>query len=54
MASLPVVLTSMRALEKNKSVSIPGFSNKVLHILMKILPRKVGAKVVMRIQKQRF
>jgi len=54
MDSLPVVLTSMRALEKNKSVSIPGVSNKILHIMMKILPRKVGAKVVMRIQKQRF
>ena len=54
MASLPVVLTSMKALEKNKSVSIPGFSNKILHLLMKFLPKKVGAKVVMRIQKQRF
>jgi len=54
MRSLPVVLMSMKALDRNKPVAIPGFSNKVLHLLMKILPRSVGAKVVMRIQKQRF
>lgn len=54
MNSLPVVEMSIKALERNKSVAIPGFSNKVLHLLMKLLPRKVGAKVVKRIQKQRF
>jgi uncharacterized protein len=54
MSSLPVVIMSMKALDRNKSVAIPGFSNKVLHLLMKFLPRRLGAKVVMRIQKQRF
>lgn len=54
MASLPVVQMAIRALGKNRSVAVPGFSNKVLHVLMKLIPKSISAKVLMKVQKQRF
>ena len=54
MASLPVVQRSIRALDRNRSVEVTGFSNKILHGLMKILPRNISTQVVKMIQKQRF
>lgn len=54
MTSLPVVQMSIKALEKNRSVAVPGASNKVLRVLMKLIPKGLSAKVLKNIQKQRF
>lgn len=54
MSSLPVVQMSIKALEKNRSVAVPGVSNKVLRVLMKLIPKGLSAKVLKNIQKQRF
>jgi len=54
MSSLPVVQMSIKALEKNRSVAVPGASNKVLRVLMKLIPKGLSAKVLKNIQKQRF
>jgi short-subunit dehydrogenase len=54
MESLPVVKMSIKALEKNRSVAVPGFSNKVLRVLMKLIPKRLSAKIIKNIQKQRF
>jgi len=54
MASLPVVKMSMKALEKNRSVAVPGSSNKLLRILMTLVPKTMSAKILKNIQKQRF
>lgn len=54
MASLPVVRMSIKALEKNRSVAVPGLSNKILRILMTFVPKRLSAKVIKNVQKQRF
>ncbi len=54
MESLPVVRMSIKALEKNRSVAVPGTSNKVLRVLMKLIPKGLRAKVLKNVQKQRF
>lgn len=54
MESLPVVKMSMKALEKNRAVAVPGSSNKILRVLMKFVPRIASAKLLRQIQKQRF
>ena len=54
MASLPVVKMSMKALEKNRNVAVPGLSNQCLRVLMLFTPKNISAKVIKIIQKQRF
>jgi len=54
MSSLPVVKMSIKALEKNRSVAVPGTSNKILRVLMKFVPKRLSAKLIKNIQKQRF
>ncbi len=54
MASLPVVQMSIKALKKNKAIAVPGFTNKVLKVLLSLIPSQLSAKVISRIQKQRF
>jgi len=47
----PVIKASMKGLKKGKCIIIPGFSNKMLHILLACVPRSVSAKFVAKIQK---
>lgn len=54
MESLPVVKMSIKALEKNRSVAVPGLSNKLLRVLMTLVPKRLSAKIIKNIQKQRF
>ncbi|KAF0226859.1 MAG: short-chain dehydrogenase/reductase SDR [Erysipelotrichaceae bacterium] len=54
MASLPVVKMSIKALKQNKKIAVPGFTNKILKVLMSIIPLSISSKVISRIQKQRF
>ena len=41
-----VVRKSMKALSKNKSIFIPGFFNKFLYFLMKIIPRPICMRYI--------
>ena len=54
MSSPEVVKMSIKALKKNRSVAVPGFSNKVFRVLMKFIPKRFSAKIIKVVQKQRF
>ncbi len=54
MEAAPVVAMSILALEKNRSVAVPGFSNKLAHTLLKFVPRRLSAVIVKTVQKQRL
>lgn len=54
MASLPVVKMSIKDLQRNKAIAVPGFTNKILKVLLHIIPKGISTKIISRIQKQRF
>lgn len=54
MASIPVVKMSIKALKQNKAIAVPGFTNKILKVLMSIIPTSISSKAISKIQKQRF
>jgi len=54
MASLPVVKMSIKALQRNKGIAVPGLTNKILKSLLNVIPKGISTKVISRIQKQRF
>lgn len=54
MEAAPVVSMSRLALEKNRSVAVPGLTNKVAHGLLKVVPRQLSAMIVKSVQKQRL
>ncbi len=50
MSSPAVVVKGIVDLEKNQVISVPGFSNQVLVVLLKFLPRSWAASAVSRFQ----
>lgn len=53
LSSLPVVKSAIKALKRNRSVSVPGLPFKLGRLMMKIIPRGVAAKLIANVQKTR-
>lgn len=54
MASLPVVKKGMKDLHANRAISIPGWTNHMMRILVKLAPRTSAAKIIASVQKERL